>query len=216
MPLPDSEIVVGLFTALLVTVTEPVRAPAAVGVKVTLIVQLAPTARVVPQLFVCAKSPLAVMELIVAELVPLFDSVVDWAAVVEPTTVDANARLAGLALSAGPGAVPVPLSATETAPETSVLTVSVPLREPAAAGLNVTVTVQDPPAAMLVPQVLVCEKSPVIVTDDTAAAVEPLLETVTVCGALVVPVVCEPKLSAVGDAETPTGGGGFGAGHGPQ
>jgi hypothetical protein len=198
---------VGLFTALLVTVTAPVRAPAAVGVKVTLIVQLAPTARVVPQLFVCAKSPLAVIELIVALVVPLFDSVVDCDAVVEPTTVEANARLAGLALSAGPGAVPVPLSATETAPETSVLTVSVPLREPAAVGLNFTVTVQDPPAAMLVPQVLVCEKSPVIVTDDTDAAVEPLFETVTVCGALVVPVVCDPKLRAVGDAETPTGGG---------
>jgi hypothetical protein len=199
--------VVGVFTALLVTVTEPVRAPAAVGVNVTLIVQLAPTASVVPQLFVCAKSPLAVMELIVAAVVPLFDRVVDCAAVVEPTTVDVKARLAGLAFSAGPGAVPVPLRATETAPETSVLTVSVPVREPATVGLNFTVTVQDPPAAMLVPQVLVCEKSPVIVTDDTAAAVEPLFETVTVCSALVVPVVCDPKLSAVGVALTPTGGG---------
>jgi hypothetical protein len=199
--------VVGLFTALLVTVTDPVRAPAAVGVNVTLIVQLAPTASVLPQLFVCAKSPLAAIEPIVAPVVPLFDSVVDCAAVVEPTTVEANARLAGLALSAGPGAVPVPLRATETAPDTSVLTVSVPVREPAAAGVNVTVTVQDPPAGMLVPQVFVCAKSPVTVTEDTAAALEPLFETVTVCGALVVPVDCEPKLSAVGDAETPTGGG---------
>jgi hypothetical protein len=208
--------VVGLFTALLVTVTDPVREPAAVGVNVTLIVQLAPTARVVPQLFVCAKSPLAAMELIVAAVVPLFDRVVGCEAVVEPTTVFANARLVGLALSDGPGAVPVPLRATVTAPDTSVLIVSVPLRAPVTVGLNFTVTVQDPPAAMLVPQVLVCEKSPVIVTDDTAAAVEPLLETVTVCGALVVPVVCDPKSSAVGLAETPTGGGYLGAGHGPQ
>jgi hypothetical protein len=196
-----------VFTALLVTVTEPVRDPAAVGVNVTLIVQLAPTARLVPQLFVCAKSPLAAMELIVAAAVPLLDSVVACDAVVDPTTVLANDRLAGEAESDGPGAVPVPLRATAVAPDTSVLIVSVPLRAPVAVGLNFTVTVQDPPAAMLVPQVLVCEKSPVIVTDDTAAGVEPLLETVTVCGALVVLVVCDPKSSAVGLAETPTGGG---------
>ena len=61
---PESEIVVGLFTALLVIVTEPVRPPAAVGLNVTVTVQLAPTARLVPQLFVCAKSPLAAIELI--------------------------------------------------------------------------------------------------------------------------------------------------------
>jgi hypothetical protein len=61
---PESEIVVGLFVALLKIVTEPVRPPAAVGVNVTLIVQLALTARLVPQLFVCAKSPLAAIELI--------------------------------------------------------------------------------------------------------------------------------------------------------
>jgi hypothetical protein len=61
---PEREIDVGLFTALLVTVTEPVRLPMAVGVNVTLILQLALTARLVPQLFVCAKSPLAATELI--------------------------------------------------------------------------------------------------------------------------------------------------------
>jgi hypothetical protein len=43
------------------TVTAPARGPDAVGVKVTLIVQLAPLARLVPQVFFCAKSPLVVM-----------------------------------------------------------------------------------------------------------------------------------------------------------
>lgn len=39
----------------------PALGPAAVGVKVTLIVQLVPLARLVPQVLVCAKSPLVVM-----------------------------------------------------------------------------------------------------------------------------------------------------------
>jgi hypothetical protein len=158
MPLPDKEMVVGLFTALLVTVTDPVRAPAAVGVNVTLMVQLAPTARLVPQLFVCAKSPVAAIELIVAAAVPPFVSVVDCAAVVEPTTVDGNARLPGEAESAGPGDVPVPVRLTVVGPLASLVeTVSVPVRVPAAAGWNVTLTVHEAPAPMLVPQVFVCE-----------------------------------------------------------
>ena len=38
----------------------PFRTPAAVGVKVTVIEQLAPAATLVPQAFVCVKSPLLV------------------------------------------------------------------------------------------------------------------------------------------------------------
>ena len=55
-----------------VTVTEPVREPVAVGVKVTLIVHDALAARLVPQVLVCEKSPLMVMlEIVsVALLVP--------------------------------------------------------------------------------------------------------------------------------------------------
>ena len=41
-----------------VTVSAAVRVPVALGVKVTLIVQFAPAARLVPQVFVSAKSPL--------------------------------------------------------------------------------------------------------------------------------------------------------------
>jgi hypothetical protein len=48
----------GLLGALSVTVTVPVRAPVAVGVKETLIAQVANAATDVPQLFVSAKSPL--------------------------------------------------------------------------------------------------------------------------------------------------------------
>ena len=48
----------GLFVALSVTVRVAVRVPVAVGVKVTLIVQLDAAATLVPQVLVCAKSPL--------------------------------------------------------------------------------------------------------------------------------------------------------------
>ena len=44
-----------------VTMIVPALGPPAVGVKVTLIVQLFPLAKLVPQVLVCAKSPLAVM-----------------------------------------------------------------------------------------------------------------------------------------------------------
>jgi hypothetical protein len=52
-PDPLSARVAGLFVALLATETWPDRAPDAVGVNVAVTVQLAPTARDVPQVFVC-------------------------------------------------------------------------------------------------------------------------------------------------------------------
>ena len=52
MPLPERLMTCGLPLALSVMVTAPVRVPVAVGVKVTLIVQLFPVATPVPQLFV--------------------------------------------------------------------------------------------------------------------------------------------------------------------
>lgn len=61
-PMPISNTVVGLLVALLVIVTEPVLVPVAVRRKVTLIVRLAPAAMLAPQVFVCAKSPLAAIE----------------------------------------------------------------------------------------------------------------------------------------------------------
>ena len=54
-PLPFNETVCGLPEALSVIVTAPLTVPPACGVKVTLIVQLAPPAREAGQLLVCAK-----------------------------------------------------------------------------------------------------------------------------------------------------------------
>ena len=53
-PVPVRLTVDGLFVALLVIVSEPVRVPVVVGWNVTLTVQLAPAAMLDPQVFVCA------------------------------------------------------------------------------------------------------------------------------------------------------------------
>ena len=61
--------------ALSVIVTAPVRVPAAVGLKVTLSVQLALTATLDLQVFVWEKSPLAVMLVMLRVALPVFLSV---------------------------------------------------------------------------------------------------------------------------------------------
>ena len=53
VPVPVRLTVCGVFAALSVKVIVPVRVPVAVGVNVTLIVQLAPTATLLPHVFVC-------------------------------------------------------------------------------------------------------------------------------------------------------------------
>jgi hypothetical protein len=76
VPVPVSGMLCGLPEALSVTVIKPGRDPVAVGVKVTLIEQLVPAARVVPQLFVWTNSPplLAMPAMAIASL-PVFESV---------------------------------------------------------------------------------------------------------------------------------------------
>ena len=63
----------------------PDRAPKTVGVNRTLIVQLPPAARLLPQLLLCVKSPLTVMEFIVRAFVEL--SVTDCVELEDPTTM---------------------------------------------------------------------------------------------------------------------------------
>jgi hypothetical protein len=84
-PVPLKLAVCGLPAALSVTLKAPLRVPTAVGVNVTLIVHVPFTASVLPQLLVCAKSPLTAMLLIVSAPVPLFVNVTVWAAEVVPT-----------------------------------------------------------------------------------------------------------------------------------
>ena len=76
-------------------------------------------------------------------------------------------------------------------PPPSSLRLTAAFRVPVAVGLKVTEIVQLAPAAILVPQVLVSEKSwksvPVIVIPVNFNCVLPVFVTVTFCAGLVVP-----------------------------
>ena len=80
-----------------VIVTLAARLPLAAGVKVTLMVQLAPAARELPHVFVWTKSPLLVpviaMLVIVIATVPVLLNVIVCAALVVPTFWLPNLRL---------------------------------------------------------------------------------------------------------------------------
>lgn len=90
VPTPSSATLCGLPDPLSVTTSDAVRAPNPVGVKVTLIVQLAEALTVVPQVVVRAKSPALVpvirIEEIVSAPVPLLVSVTTFNGLVVPTT----------------------------------------------------------------------------------------------------------------------------------
>src|SRR5437016_14500472 len=101
-PVPVMLMVCGLPAMLSVIVTAPVRMPVAVGVNVTLMVQLAPAATDVPQVLVCMKSPLATMLVTLSAAFPVLFSVTDCAALVVPTSWFANVRLVGERLTLAP------------------------------------------------------------------------------------------------------------------
>src|SRR5208282_4477116 len=104
---PVKDTCCGLAAALSVNVMLPVSVPAAVGVKVTEMVQLALAARLVPQVLVCAKLPVAAMPLIDRAPAPVFFKVIVCAALVVPTVWLAKVRLVGEKLTAGVGAAAI-------------------------------------------------------------------------------------------------------------
>jgi hypothetical protein len=83
----------------------------AVGVKVTLIVQLAPAATLAPQVLVWAKSPLAATLEMFRAALPVLVSVTVCGALVVPTFVPVNVRVVGARLTTG-ASCPVPVSGT--------------------------------------------------------------------------------------------------------
>ncbi len=85
----------------------PVLLRAAVGVKLTLIVQFAPTARVVGQALVWVKSPRVTIPLMVRGSAPLLVSVTGLGELAVPMFWLAKVRLAGDSVTAG--AIPVPV-----------------------------------------------------------------------------------------------------------
>jgi hypothetical protein len=111
-PAPLNATICGELLALSVIVSVPVRLPAAVGVKVTEMVQPALAATLVPQLFVWAKSPEAAIDVMVSAAVPELVSVTVCAALVEPFVCEVNVRLVDESVAVGVAATPVPLSIT--------------------------------------------------------------------------------------------------------
>jgi hypothetical protein len=113
VPVPVKATVWGLPVALSVMETVPDLAPVAEGVKVTLIEQMAPAAKLEPQVFVCAKSvllvPVIAMPNMLSVPVPLLVIVTTLAALVAPTNWLPNARDVGDRVTAG--ATPVPVRA---------------------------------------------------------------------------------------------------------
>jgi hypothetical protein len=114
VPVPLSAAVCGEPAALSATESVALYACAADGENVTEIVQFAPAANVLPQVVVFAKSvvSLSVMPLMFNTALPVFDSVVDSAADVDPTAVLAKLSVVGDSEATGVAATPVPLSAT--------------------------------------------------------------------------------------------------------
>jgi hypothetical protein len=198
-----------------------VRAPNELGVNVTLIVQLAPAAKLAPQVLVCAKSVvfpvLSPMLVISSEpLVSVLVSVTGCKALVVPWFCPGKVR-AGDRVADADGARPVPVStAVAGLARPATATDSIAERTPAVVGLNVTLMVQLKPGAKLVPQVpppvragrtntpAVVGRIGVSVMFMVVSGTVPVLDNVTVCGALVVSIVWGGKAAVdrVMDGET--------------
>jgi hypothetical protein len=182
-----------------VTVNVPVRAPAAVGVKVTEIAQLAPAPTEEPHVFVSAKSPEAAICVTARAAAPPFDKVTTCAALVLPVIWLLKVSMAGLSEACGASATPVPLKVDECGdPEALSVTVKFPVRAPAAVGVKVTAIAQFAPAATADPQVFVSAKSPDAAIWVIVSAAVPLFDSVTVCLLLATPTFWLVKISVAG------------------
>jgi len=160
----------GLPAALSEMVTAAVREPAAVGVNVTVKVQLPLLAATeLPQLFNSVKSPMfapvTLIPVMLSAAVPMLVSVTDCEPLVVFTCWLGNVKLEADKLTAGAGEpeVPVPVSGTTCglSGELSVK-ISDPVRTPGAVGVNVTQISQLKPWDNPLPQKLVRLKSPVV------------------------------------------------------
>jgi hypothetical protein len=94
-PPPDKVTNCGLLGAESLMVRVPTFEPKAVGIKVTLIVQMALGATGAPQVFVWLKPALAIMGPTVRGAVPVLVTVMTCGALVEPTTWGPKVRLVG-------------------------------------------------------------------------------------------------------------------------
>src|SRR5438270_201369 len=206
----------GLPPALSATDSVPVRAPEAVGVKVTLIVQFPPAAKVAglvgqalaPVLVVRSEERGAGKESSTAAG-PEFDSVTVIGALVAASNCLPRSRQ--MRSESESRAVPCPLSLMICGlPPALSATDSVPVRAPKDAGVKVTLIVQFPLAAKVaglmgqaLAPVLVVAKSPEAANELIVKGAAPVFVSVTVIGVLVVASNWLPKARLVGANPTP-------------
>ena len=143
IPVPFRLTFWGLPLALSVILKMPDCMPAAPGLKVTLIVQLAPEATLLPQVFVWLNGPVTEILLMSKIPRPVLVSLTGCAGLLVNTTWSGKVRLVGESVTAGDTPTPVNGSACGLLGALSV-TLTVPVRVPVAEGLNVTVILQLP------------------------------------------------------------------------
>jgi hypothetical protein len=204
VPVPVKLAIWGLLLALSVTVRVPEAAPAAVGEKVTAIVQvpLAATGveleQVVPAV-ARLKGAVTIIEVMVRLLAPLLVSVMGCALLVVPTAWAAKADgVDRLAPDEDGVPVPVRLAIWGLLLALSV-TVRLPAAAPVAVGVNVTAIAQVPPLAATgneLEQVVPAVARPKGLVTTIAVMVrllEPVLVSVIGCALLVVPTIWAGK-----------------------
>src|SRR3989454_65631 len=160
MPVPARDTDCGLPTASSVMFTAAARAPGPAGVKLTLIVQLAPGATElapVGQVLPAAKAKSAACAPVMVMLVrlrgapPLLVSVTFCAALVVPTRCSPNVLLVAESVAVG-GVTPVPVSDTDCGlPAASSVMITVAVRALAAVGVKVRLRTQLAPGASVAP-----------------------------------------------------------------
>ena len=156
VPEPETVTVCVWPPPLSLTDIDPVAAPAAAGVNVAEMVQVAPAASVageIGQVLVWAKPvPLEVMLVIVRVVLPVLASVTVFAGLVAPTSTSPKFSRVGVRLTT----VPVPVRETVCGLFGALsVTVIAPVRSPGFVGSNVTLIVHDAFTVITGEQVLV-------------------------------------------------------------
>ena len=174
-------------------------------------VQLAPAATLVPQLFANTNddAPVPVTAMLVMDRapVPVLVSVIDCDALLAPTWTEPNERLLVERDTTGPEPVPVPVRVAICGEPVALSAIDrLPFKVPEAVGLNSTETVQLAEAASVLPQVvadLIKDEAlvPVIVSEVRVTVPVPVFLIVTICAAVVEPTAVEEKVRDVGESE---------------
>jgi hypothetical protein len=206
---PESPMVCGESGPVSVAAMPAVAVPAAVGLKATDSVQLAPTASVFTQVLPLRKkdpgsSPINTYEVTLIAVVPVLITVTTCDAEVEPTLVEGNVKDPGE--SENVVVPPVPISVTVCGEPTAQLVATrLAVRGPPDVGWKATDRVQLAPAANVVPQVFPLSRNvvglaPVKRYDSIAAVFAPVLVTVMVCAGATEPTAVVANVRLLGES----------------